>query len=158
MKTIAFWVGLVGAIILALYIAIAVQGEAATKVASAIEYAGLIVIFIFAYMILAAIANGTIDISKILEEKTNDDSAGASKASMSRFQLLIFTFVIAMSLFLIVVNSKDKFPDIPTNVLVLLGISGTTYGVSKGIQASSASKSNGNGEEGGGSDTEKKGQ
>lgn len=64
-------------------------------------------------------------------------TGGGSKASMSRFQLLVFTFVIAISLFLIVVNSKDKFPDIPTNVLLLLGISATTYGVSKGIQASS---------------------
>jgi hypothetical protein len=53
---------------------------------------------------------------------------------MSRFQLLIFTFVIALSLFL-VVTTKGEFPPIPTEVLMLLGISATTYGVSKGIQA-----------------------
>lgn len=164
MKTIEFWAGLVGAIILALYIAIRVQGEAQTKVTSAIEYTGLVIIFLFGYMILAGIASGKIDISRILEEPStpNGDKTGdktdagddkRGKASMSRFQLLVFTFVIAISLFLIVVNSKDKFPDIPTNVLLLLGISGTTYGVSKAIQASPTSGSNGNGgQEGDGAD------
>jgi hypothetical protein len=138
-KAIAFWAGVVVAIIIALWIAIWVPGDAQTKVASAIAYAGLIMIFLFGYMILAGIATGTIDISGILEEKGTGDGAG--KASMSRFQLLVFTFVIAVSLFLIVVNTKEKFPDIPANVLMLLGISATTYGVSKGIQASAESKS-----------------
>ncbi len=37
-----------------------------------------------------------------------------------------------------VTAAKDpKFPEIPTNVLTLLGISASTYGVSKGIQAGS---------------------
>jgi hypothetical protein len=57
-------------------------------------------------------------------------------ASMSRFQLLIFTLVIALSLFLVVV-SKMEFPDrIPPEILTLLGISASTYAVSKGIQLS----------------------
>ena len=71
---------------------------------------------------------GAIDVNLLLSE-----SGGG--ASMSRFQLLIFTFVIALSFFLLVINSA-KFPDIPGGVLTLLGISATTYGVSKGIQAS----------------------
>jgi hypothetical protein len=55
---------------------------------------------------------------------------------MSRFQLLIFTLVIALSLFLVVV-SKMQFPDtIPPEILTLLGISASTYAVSKGIQVS----------------------
>jgi hypothetical protein len=90
-------------------------------------------------MVLAAIASGKIDISHLLEEKSPDGATGA--ASMSRFQLLIFTFVIALSLFLIVVNTGG-FPDkIPPEVLTLLGISATTYAVSKGIQAGSQSSS-----------------
>lgn len=55
---------------------------------------------------------------------------------MSRFQLLIFTFVIAMSLFLMVANNM-KFPEIPNGVWALLGISGGSYVVSKGIQCNS---------------------
>src|SRR5262249_3737275 len=60
-------------------------------------------------------------------------------ASMSRFQLLVFTFVIAASLFLIIASAAPpQFPkDIPNGILVLLGISSSSYLVSKGIQSSS---------------------
>ena len=136
MKNLEFWVAIVGAIILALFIGIYVPGDTHAKVTSAIEYTGLIIIFLFGFIVLVAMATGKIDVTGLLHEK--DDGDG--KASMSRFQLLIFTFVIAISLFLIVVNSGDKFPDVPTNVLLLLGISATTYGVSKGIQASGTPK------------------
>jgi hypothetical protein len=69
---------------------------------------------------------------------------------MSRFQLLIFTFVIALSFFLVVIghgsaDAKDPnchscpaFPtQVPGSVLALLGISASSYLVSKGIQFSS---------------------
>jgi hypothetical protein len=56
-------------------------------------------------------------------------------ASMSRFQLLIFTFVIAISFFEIVEHGM-AFPEIPTGVLTLLGISASTYAVGKGISYS----------------------
>jgi hypothetical protein len=98
-------------------------------------------LFLFGFFILAAIATGKIDLSKLLAE----DGGGAS---MSRFQLLIFTFVIGLSFFLIVI-CDCKFPEVPANVLALLGISATTYGVSKGIQASGGLK----GKESGGSST-----
>jgi hypothetical protein len=87
----------------------------------------LILIFLFGFVILAAIASGKIDITELLEEETGG-------ASTSRFQLLIFTFVIGLS-FVLIVACNCKFPDVPTNVLALLGISASTYGVSKGIQA-----------------------
>jgi hypothetical protein len=133
----AFWVSLIGAIVVAFIIAIWVPGEPDKKVVHAIEYGGLIVTFLFGFMILIAIASGKIDISRLLEEKSADGATGA--ASMSRFQLLIFTFVISLSLFLIVVNT-GAFPNkIPPEVLTLLGISATTYAVSKGIQAGSQS-------------------
>jgi hypothetical protein len=140
MRTAEFWASLLLAIVAAFIIAIWVPGEADKKVVHAIEYAGLVITFLFGFMILAAIASGKIDISRILEEK---GSAGGG-ASMSRFQLLIFTFVVAISLFLIVVN-KQQFPtEIPAGVLTLLGISATTYAVSKGIQTG-ADNGNGNG-------------
>ena len=141
MKNNEFWLSLIGAIVVAFVIAIWVPGEPDKKVVHAIEYGGLIITFLFGFMILAAIASGKIDISGILEEKSA--TGGTGTASMSRFQLLIFTFVIALSLFLIVVN-PGHFPDkIPPEVLTLLGISATTYAVSKGIQAGSQSNQSG---------------
>ena len=56
-------------------------------------------------------------------------------ASMSRFQLLIFTLVVAISLF-ILVEKGGRFPEIPDGVLTLLGISASTYAVGKGISYS----------------------
>jgi hypothetical protein len=82
--------------------------------------------------VIAAIASGKIDISMLLSEADG-------KASMSRFQLLIFTFVIGVSFFLVVL-CECKIPDVPSQVLTLLGISASTYGVSKGIQASTTDK------------------
>ena len=84
----------------------------------------------FGLLVLWKIYQGEIDLSRLISEPTGD-------ASMSRFQLLVFTFVIALSLFLIVVAAKEThFPDIPPTVLTLLGISGSSYLVSKGIQFS----------------------
>ena len=96
---------------------------------------GLVMLLGFGMFVLILMANGKIDLSTLLTE-----SGGG--ASMSRFQLLIFTFVIAFSLFRIVCT-KGAFPQIPTGVLLLLGISATTYGVSKGIQASGGLPSKG---------------
>jgi hypothetical protein len=99
-------------------------------------YAMLILIFFFGLLVLIAMATNQINLSKLISEPTGD-------ASMSRFQLLIFTFVISLSLFMITIGHKDakdndapEFPNIPNQILTLLGISATTYGVSKGIQFS----------------------
>ena len=83
-------------------------------------------------IVLVLIAQGRINLNRLVSEPNGD-------ASMSRFQLLIFTFVIAVALFLVIaVPNPPVFPtDIPSGVLTLLGISGTTYLVSKGIQFSS---------------------
>jgi hypothetical protein len=91
----------------------------------------LAIIASLAYAVLWYIFKGKINLSALISEKD-----GSNSASMSRFQFLIFTFVIATSLFLIVVYKKDSFPDVPNGVLVLLGISGSSYLVSKGIQMS----------------------
>jgi hypothetical protein len=82
--------------------------------------------------ILYNVFTGRIDLSGLISEPSGE-------ASMSRFQLLVFTFVIAACLFLIVASKgPPDFPkDIPQGILVLLGISSSSYLVSKGIQASS---------------------
>jgi hypothetical protein len=82
--------------------------------------------------ILYNVFTGKIDLSGLISEPTGD-------ASMSRFQLLVFTFVIAASLFLIIASAAPPaFPaTIPNGILVLLGISSSSYLVSKGIQQSS---------------------
>jgi hypothetical protein len=101
---------------------------AAISLDDLIGYVLVLLVFGLGLVVLWQILIGKIDISKLLEE-----SGGG--ASMSRFQLLIFTFVIAFSLFMLV-ESQKKFPEVFSGVLTLLGISATTYGVSKGIQAS----------------------
>lgn len=91
-------------------------------------YFALLIVFLFGVIVLAEMVAGRIDLSQLLGEHGN------SGASMSRFQLLIFTLVIGLSFVLVVANT-NKMPEISTQVLLLLGISGSTYAVSKGIQA-----------------------
>jgi hypothetical protein len=87
---------------------------------------------LFGLAILYFVFAQKIDLSGLISEPSG-------QASMSRFQLLIFTFVIAACLFLIVASKgPPDFPkDIPQGILILLGISSSSYLVSKGIQASS---------------------
>ncbi len=51
-------------------------------------------------------------------------------ASLSRFQFLVFTFVIATGFVYLTIRG-DGFPEIDEGVLLLLGISGTTYAMGK---------------------------
>ena len=73
-------------------------------------------------------------------------------ASMSRFQLLIFTIVVALSFFyLVTAPSAEGLPDVPGSVLTMLGISGSAYLVAKGIDApGGGSGGQGGGGQGGG--------
>ena len=80
--------------------------------------------------IIVYIWMGKIDLSALLSEANG-------QASMSRFQLLIFTFVIAISLVELVGKpNATGFPEIPNGVLGLLGISASTYVIGKGISYS----------------------
>lgn len=102
------------------------QGPTATLALLA-GYLLLIMIGLFGLMILLQMLRGKID----LQALTGEFGGGAS---MSRFQLLIFTFVVALSV-LMLVATTNRLPEIPTGLMALLGISGSTYAVSKGIQA-----------------------
>jgi len=55
------------------------------------------------------------------------------KASLSRFQLLLFTFVI-INIYLVICLQQGELLEISSGVLGLLGISGSAYVVSKAIQ------------------------
>jgi hypothetical protein len=112
--------------------------NALNKLKIATGFTLLALIFLFGFAVLVYIANGTIDLSDLLSE--TGDSKGAS---MSRFQLLIFTLVIALSLFLVTAANMAFPTSIPPEILTLLGISASTYAVSKGIQAGSQSSGSG---------------
>jgi hypothetical protein len=102
-----------------------------------------VIIAAFASIVLAKIITNDIDIRYLISEDNGN-------ASLSRFQFLLFTFVIAASYFLFVAGVVAKvdfsqllkdgkpipLPDIPPTVLGLIGISGASYVVAKGIQKS----------------------
>jgi len=106
-------------------------------------YVICILVAIFGLVVVWGLLTGKVSIAGLLSESD-------SKASMSRFQLLIFVFVIALSFFLVVVSNikilqgnspsdtaTDKrpvLPEVPDGVLALLGISASSYAVSKAIQ------------------------
>jgi hypothetical protein len=85
---------------------------------------------LLAVMIVIKIWKGDIDLNYLISDENG-------WASLSRFQFLLFTFVVGMSLFyLVVADAPPKYPTIPKEILALLGISGGSYVVSKGIQNS----------------------
>ena len=87
----------------------------------------------FAAVIIFQILIGRIELKYLISGPPDNN------ASLSRFQFLIFTFVIAMGLFLIMVSTTPpSFPAIPGGILALLGISGGSYVTAKGVDASVA--------------------
>ncbi len=76
--------------------------------------------------VLVHIWQGKIDLSKLLSEENGD-------ASMSRFQLLVFTFVIALGMVVGLVRTGD-FPDLSEDHFILLGISAGSYLGAKVVQ------------------------
>jgi hypothetical protein len=98
--------------------------------------AWIVVVFIglTSLLILWYMFTGKIDMAKLISEENGT-------ASLSRFQFLVFTFVIALSLFLITIGQESpKFPDVAPGILALLGISGGSYVISKGIQKGTGDK------------------
>lgn len=102
-----------------------------------LQYSVVLFIFALQVLIVGAIVMGKIDLKLLISEK---DGA----ASLSRFQLLMFTFAIVGLYIAIGFDqiSTGKFPEVDTNTLWLLGISGGTYAGSKAIQLNSSDSSN----------------
>jgi uncharacterized membrane protein len=101
-----------------------------------------LVIVMFALVVAWKLLRGDIDLRYLLAEPAGppppgtdpNEPPGEPKASISRFQFLIFTFVIA-GVYLVLCLESGKFVEIPQNVILLLGVSGTSYAASKGIKA-----------------------
>lgn len=108
-----------------------------------------IIVGLFMVTILVLIWLNRIDLQYLISEEDGS-------ASLSRFQLLIFTFVIAISYFLLVIATVNAgtgltLPDVPSGTLTLLGISGGSYVLSKTIQkVAETSQSQQSGTSGGG--------
>jgi len=74
-------------------------------------------------LLLYMIAKNKIDLTYLIGDHDGD-------ASLSRFQFLIFTFVIGAG-FLYLTIKNSMFPAVDEGVLMLLGISGATYALGK---------------------------
>jgi uncharacterized BrkB/YihY/UPF0761 family membrane protein len=88
----------------------------------------------FALAIIFKMVKGDINLMYLIAGVDGD-------ASLSRFQFLIFTFVIALGLFLIILSQSPvpAFPStIPGGILALLGISGGSYVTSKAVDANAS--------------------
>lgn len=106
-----------------------------------------------ALAVLKALFDGTISLRYLIAEPADSHAQAVAqagnephlrppetpKASMSRFQLLIFTFVIA-GVYLVLCLESGTLVQIPENVILLLGVSGGTYAASKGIKAAGESR------------------
>jgi len=109
------------------------QGATAADIALIGFIAFSAVIVAFAAAVLLEIIFGTINLNGIISEPqdvTGPD--GKPKASLSRFQFLVFTFVVA-GLFLMLSIEAGTFVNIPNNVLGLIGLSGGGFIVSKAV-------------------------
>lgn len=102
-----------------------------------VSFAVCALLLCFGLVVLYKIVSGKIDLTYLLSETTRDPAAPADappKASLSRFQFLIFTFVVA-ALYLVLCIEAGTLIDVPNGTLALLGISGGGYLVSKGLGA-----------------------
>jgi hypothetical protein len=120
-----------------------------TWVSAVVAISIMILIMTFSLVIAWKLASGKIDLRYLLSEPADPTATRPDgqppeepKASISRFQFLIFTFVIA-GVYLVLCLESGRFVDIPENVILLLGVSGTSYAASKGIKAAAdTSRSN----------------
>lgn len=79
-------------------------------------------------MLLYKMWTNQINLSSLLMEANGD-------ASMCRFQLLVFSLVVAVGMYLYMLNHLD-LPKLDQSILTLLGISASTYAAGKGISFS----------------------
>jgi hypothetical protein len=93
-----------------------------------IGIAFMVIMGLLCVMLLVKMWRNEINLCSLLEEANG-------QASMSRFQLLVFTLVVAVGVFLSILHTLT-LPEIPNSILTLLGISASTYAVGKGISFS----------------------
>ena len=88
------------------------------------------IVLLLALAVIAEIWRGRLSLSYLLSDPSSVGGDGLPKASLSRFQFLVFTFVIA-GLYLVLSIEAGTLIDVPNGALILLGISGGSYLVSK---------------------------
>jgi hypothetical protein len=92
---------------------------------------GTLIIGLIAAVVVRDLWTNKIDLSQLLSD--------SNKTSLSRFQFLVFTFIIGLSYLLLVINhlanaASAALPDVPAGVMGLLGISAGSYVAGKGIE------------------------
>src|SRR5260370_24517315 len=100
----------------------------------ALKWVLVLTILGFVAMLLYLCLKGKIDLSDLL-----DDPGLGGKASLSRFQLLLSTFVIVGCYLAVTLTSPPRngaLYEIPSGLLVFFGISGGSYLISKGLSGS----------------------
>ena len=103
------------------------------------------IIIAFAAVVLWEIIDGKINLNGIISESRDVlGPEGEPKASLSRFQFLVFTFVVA-GLFLMLSIEAGTFVNIPETVLGLIGLSGGGFVVSKAVGKKKNGTTGGNG-------------
>lgn len=96
-----------------------------------IEWMLTVFIVLIVLTVFWNIIRGKINLATVLNETTGPNEP--KKVSLSRLQMLIFTLLIS-GLYLTLSLSSGQLIDIPMNVVALLGVSGGSYVLSKGIQ------------------------
>lgn len=90
-----------------------------------------VIILLFGLAVVRQIWFGRLDLAYLLSEPIlTAGNTDKPKASLSRFQFLIFTFVIA-GLYLVLSIEAGTLIEVPNGALLLLGISGGSYLISK---------------------------
>lgn len=97
----------------------------------------IITIIFTAFAAIVLIKFSSMDLSALISE----GDAENRKASLSRFQFLLFTFVIS-GIYLTLCLESGTFVEIPNGALALIGISGGSYILSKGISGGTSQKKN----------------
>jgi uncharacterized BrkB/YihY/UPF0761 family membrane protein len=92
---------------------------------------GTVIIGLVAAIVVRDLWTGKIDLSQLLSD--------SNQTSLSRFQFLVFTFIIGLSYLLFAIAhlanaATATLPDVPAGVMGLLGISAGSYVLGKGIE------------------------
>jgi hypothetical protein len=98
----------------------------AEQLTFAVGVLGATIVGLIALVVVYDLWTGKIDLANLLSDKPD--------ASLSRFQFLVFTFIIGLS-YLLITLKCGKLPD-ASGALGLLGISASGYVLGKGIQKS----------------------
>lgn len=87
------------------------------------------------FTVVRAMWRGDINLAHLLSEPAEPGKPQEeAKASLSRFQFLVFTFVVA-GLYLVLSLETGTLIDVPNGTLILLGISGGTYIAGKAMKS-----------------------